>query len=60
LCIPFTGLELLTNSFSVFSLISILSSCSEIQSSACSSLLEWPSIVYCISVSFFFLSFSIS
>jgi hypothetical protein len=49
----FGGLELI-NSSSVFPLISVLSSGSEIQSSACSSLLEWPSTVFCVSVSFFF------
>jgi plasmid replication initiation protein len=36
-------LSSLTKSFSVFSLISILSLNSEILSSSCSSLLEWPS-----------------
>jgi hypothetical protein len=50
----------LTNSFSVFPLISILSSNSEILSSACSHLLEGPSIVFCTYVSLFFLKFSIS
>jgi hypothetical protein len=53
-------LSCLTNSSSVFPLISILSSSSESPSSTYSSLLEWPSIVFCISVSFFFLRFSIS
>jgi hypothetical protein len=53
-------LSCLTNSASVFPLISISSSSSEILSSAYSSLLEWPSIVFCISVSFFFMRFSIS
>jgi hypothetical protein len=52
-------LSCLTNSSSVFPLISILSSSSEILSSAYSSLLEWPSTVFCVSVSFFFLRFSI-
>jgi hypothetical protein len=47
----------LTNSSSVFPLIFILSSISEILSYACSSLLEWPSTVFCVSVSFFFLRF---
>jgi hypothetical protein len=42
-----------------FSLISILSSTSEILSSTCSSLLEWPSTVFCVSVWFFYLRFSI-
>jgi hypothetical protein len=49
-----------TNSSSVFPLISILSLSSEILSSAYSSPLEWPSIVFCISVSLFFLRFCIS
>jgi hypothetical protein len=49
----------LTNSSSLFLLITISSSSSEILSSAYSSLLEWHSIVFCI-VSFFFLRFSIS
>jgi hypothetical protein len=53
-------LNCLTNSSLVFPLIFISSSSSEILSSAYSSLLEWPSIVFCISVSFFFLRFSIS
>jgi hypothetical protein len=33
---------------------------SEILSSACSILLDWPSSLFCISVLFFFLRFSIS
>jgi Mn2+/Fe2+ NRAMP family transporter len=51
-------LSCLTHSSSVFPLIFILSSNSEILSYTCSSLLEWPSIVFCVSVSFFFLRFS--
>jgi hypothetical protein len=47
-------LSCLGNSSSVFPLISISSSSSEILSSACSSLLEWPYITFCISVLFFF------
>jgi hypothetical protein len=48
-------LSCLINSSSVFPLISILSSSWEILSSACSSVLNWPSkVVFCISVSFFF------
>jgi hypothetical protein len=57
--IPFKGLEL-SNSSSVFPLITISSLIYEILSSACSSLLEWPSTLFCISVSLFFLRFSIS
>jgi hypothetical protein len=53
-------LSCLTNSSSVFPLISILSSNYEILISACSSLLMWPSVVFHISVSFFFQRFSIS
>jgi hypothetical protein len=53
-------LSCLSNSSSVFLLISISSSSSEILFSACSSLLEWPSLVFCIYASFFFLRFSIS
>jgi hypothetical protein len=55
-CIFFSQvLSCLTNSSSVFLLISISSSSSEILSSAWSgSLLEWPSILFCISVSFYF------
>jgi hypothetical protein len=41
-------------------LISVLSVSSEILSSTCSSLLEWPSTVFYVSVWFFFLRFSIS
>jgi hypothetical protein len=51
---------MLSNSSSFFPLISISSSSSEILSSSCSSLLEWPSIFFYISVSFFFPWFSIS
>jgi hypothetical protein len=47
-------LRYLTNSSSVFPLVAISSSGSEILSSVCSILLEWPSILFCISVSFFF------
>jgi hypothetical protein len=53
-------LNCLTNSYLGFPLISILYSSSEILSFACSSLLDWPYIVFCVSVSFFFLRFSIS
>jgi hypothetical protein len=54
-CIFFSqDLSCLTNSSSVFPLISISSSSSEILSCAFSSLLEWLSILFCISVSFFF------
>jgi hypothetical protein len=42
-------LSCLTNCSSAFSLISILSLSSEILSSNCSSLLEWPSTVFCVS-----------
>jgi hypothetical protein len=48
--IPFVGLELFDYQFFSFPLISILSSSSEILSSTCASLLEWLSIVFCISV----------
>jgi hypothetical protein len=58
LYIPFTGLKL-TNSSSVFPLIAISSLSSEILSSVCYILLEWPSILFCISVSFFSLRVSI-
>jgi hypothetical protein len=68
--ILFIALELFDSDFFCFSLISILSSRSQILSSTCSSLLEWPSTVflvwlkflfiYRISVWFFFLRFSIS
>jgi hypothetical protein len=47
-------LSCLTNSSSVFPLISILSSSSESLSSAYSSLLEWPSIVFYICFILFF------
>jgi hypothetical protein len=53
-------LSCLTKSYLVFPWISILSLSSEVLSSTCSSLLEWPSIVFYVSVSFFFLRFSIS
>jgi hypothetical protein len=53
-------LSCLINHSSVFHLIYILSSSSKILSSACSNLLEWPSIVFYIFISFFFLRFSIS
>jgi hypothetical protein len=53
-------LSCLTNSSSFFSLITISSLSSEILSSAYSSLLHWPFILFYISVSFFFLRFSIS
>jgi hypothetical protein len=53
-------LSCLTNNSSVFPLITISSSSSEILSSAYYSLLEWSSILFCTSVSFFFLRFSIS
>jgi hypothetical protein len=49
----------LNNSSSVLSLISFLSLSSEILSSIYSSLLEWPSTVFCVSVWFFLLRFSI-
>jgi hypothetical protein len=50
----------LTNSFSVFPLITISSSSSEILSSACCSLLEWPPFCFVFLSHTFFLSFSIS
>jgi hypothetical protein len=53
-------LNCLTNSSSVFPLISISSSSSEILSSTYSTLLELPFIMFCISVSFLSLRFSIS
>jgi hypothetical protein len=56
-------LSCLTNYSSVFPLIFISSSSSEKtlnESFAHSSLLEWPSILFCISVFFFFLRFSMS
>jgi hypothetical protein len=53
-------LSCLINSSSVFPLTTISSSSSEIPSSPCSNLWEWPYILFCISVSFFFLSFPIS
>jgi hypothetical protein len=53
-------LSCLTSSSSIFSSISILSLISEFLSSTYSSLLEWPSTVFCVSVWFFFLRFSIS
>jgi hypothetical protein len=56
---PSHVLSCLTNSALVFPLISILSSSSEIMSSTYCSLLEWPSIVFYISVSFSFLRFSL-
>jgi hypothetical protein len=46
-------LSCLNNSSSVFPLVSISSWSFKILSSAYSSLLGWPSIVFCISVSFF-------
>uniref|UniRef100_A0A8C0XJL7 GPI ethanolamine phosphate transferase 1 n=1 Tax=Castor canadensis TaxID=51338 RepID=A0A8C0XJL7_CASCN len=60
-CIFFSQvLSCLINSSSVFPLITISSSSSEILSSVCSILLDWPSVLFCSSVSFFFLRFSIS
>jgi hypothetical protein len=53
-------LSCLTNSPSVFPLISILSYSSEILSSTCFSLLEWPSTVFCFSAWFFFLRYSMT
>jgi hypothetical protein len=50
-------LSCLTNSSSIFHLISISCSSSEILSSTCSNLLDWPFIVFYISVSFFFWGF---
>jgi hypothetical protein len=47
-------LSCLANSSSVFPFISILSLISEILSSICSSLMEWPKTVFFISVWFFF------
>jgi hypothetical protein len=47
-------LSCLTSSSSVFCLFTISFLSSEILSSACSSLLLWPSILICISVLFFF------
>jgi hypothetical protein len=60
-CIFFSQvLSCLTNSSLVFPLITISSPSSEILSSVCSILLDWPSTLFCYSVSFFFLRFSIS
>jgi hypothetical protein len=47
-------LSCLTNSSSVFPLISSLSSSFEILFSTLSSLVEWSSTVFCVSVSYFF------
>jgi hypothetical protein len=51
-------LNYLSNSSSVFPLIYISSSSSEILSSVCSSSLECPCIIFYVCVSFFFLRFS--
>jgi hypothetical protein len=59
-CIFFSQvLGCLTNSSSLFPLIAISSLRSEILSSVCSILLEWPYILFCISVAFYFLRYSI-
>jgi hypothetical protein len=51
-CIFFSQvLSCLTNNSLVFPLITISSTSSEILSSAYSSLLDWPYILFCISVS---------
>jgi hypothetical protein len=53
-------LSCLTNSSSVFPLISILFSSAEILSSTCSSLLDWPPLCFVFLFHSFFLRFSIS
>jgi hypothetical protein len=59
-CIFFSQvLSCLSNSSSFFPLISILSLSFEILSSACSSLLEWPSFCFVFLFHYFFLRFSI-